>query len=138
MSGLLDTSMIVRYLTGDPPDLADVSANVIDGVAPLLVTDVVIVETAYVLMSVYEVPRAAVVDGLIALLGKANIDTFRLEKDLVLEALLLCRPSGRVSFADALVWAAARSQTDAAVYSLDERFPEDGIAVLRSAGGGLS
>lgn len=136
MSGLLDTSMIVRYLTGDPPDLAEVSAEVIDGVAPLLITDVVIVETAYVLTSVYEVPRAAVVDGLIALLRKANIDTFRLDRDLVLEALLLCRPSGRVSFADALVWAAARSQADAAVYSLDARFPDDGITVLRSAGGG--
>lgn len=134
MSDLLDTSMLVRYLTGDPPDLADVSAQVIDGVAPLLVTDVVIVETAYVLTSVYEVPRAAIVDGLIALLSKANIDTFRLDKDLVLEALLLCRPSGRVSFADALVWAAARSQANATVYSLEER--DDGITVLRAAGGG--
>ena len=75
----------------------------IDGVAPLQVTDVVIVETAYVLISVYEVPRAAVVDGLIALLRKANIETFGLGKDLVLEALLFCRPSGRVTFAAALV-----------------------------------
>lgn len=41
--------MLARNLTGDPPDLADVSAEVIDGVAPLLVTDVVIVETADVL-----------------------------------------------------------------------------------------
>ena len=37
------------------------------------------------------------VDSLIALLRKANLDTFRLDKDLVLRALLLCRPSGRVS-----------------------------------------
>ena len=130
MNDLLDASMLVRYLTGDPPELADESAEVIDGVATLLVTDVVIVETAYVLTSVYEVPRATVVDGLIALLRKANIDTFRLDKDLVLEALLLCRPSGRVSFADALVWAAARSQVDGAACSLNEWFPEDGIRVL--------
>lgn len=82
--------------------------------------------------------RAAVVDGVIALLSKSNVDTFRLDKDLVLEALLLCRPAGRVSFADALVWGAARSQADAAVYSLYARFPDDGIRVLRSAGGGLS
>ena len=46
MSDLLDSSMLVRYLTGDPPDLADVSAEVIGGVDALLVTDVVIVETA--------------------------------------------------------------------------------------------
>ena len=133
MSDLLDSSMLVRYLTGDPPGLADVSAQVIDGDRALLVTDVVIVETAYVLHSAYEVPRAAVVDGLIALLRKANIDTFRLDKDLVLQALLFCRPSDRVSFADALVWAAARSQAGAAVYSFDARFPDEGLTVLRSA-----
>ena len=138
MSDLLDSSMLVRYLTGDPPGLADVSAQVIDGDRALLVTDVVIVETAYVLHSAYEVPRAAVVDGLIALLRKANIDTFRLDKDLVLQALLFCRPSGRVSFADALVWAAARSQAGTAVYSFDARFPDEGITVLRSARSDLS
>ena len=129
MSDLLDTSMLVRYLTGDPPDLAEVSAQVIDGDRTLLVTDVVIVETAYVLQSVYQVPRTAVVDSLIALLRKANLNTFRLEKDLVLRALMLCRPSGRVSFADALLWAAARSQPGTAVYSLDQRFPDEGITV---------
>ena len=110
----------------------------IDGVAPLLTTDVVIVETAEVLPSVYWVPRAAVVDGLIALLSKANIDTFRLGMDLVLGTLVHCRPSGRISFVDALVWGAARSETEAAVCSLDGRFPEDSLAVVRSAGGGLS
>jgi hypothetical protein len=45
-----------------------------------------------------------------------------------------CCKVGRVSFADALVWAAARSDS-AAVYSLDARFPEDGVTVLREAGG---
>lgn len=136
MSGVVDTSMIVRYLTGDPPDLAEVSAEMIDGVAPLLVTDVVIVETAYVLMSVYEVPRAAVVDGLIALLSKANIDTFRLGKDLALEALMHRRPAGRVSFADALVWGAGRSQANAAVCSLDEGLSDQGLAVMQYARSG--
>ncbi len=133
MSKLLDTSMLVRYLTGDPPDLADVSARVIDGEDELLITDVVLVETAYVLRSVYEVPRQAIVHHLIALLRKANIETFRLDTHLVIEALLLCRPSGRVSFGDALVWAAARSQADSIVYSLDQRFPDDGVTVQRSA-----
>src|SRR5713101_2917738 len=125
--------MLVRYLTGDPPRLAELAARVIDDEEELLISDVVLAETAYVLATVYRVPRATIVDHLIALLRKANIETFRLEKDLVIAALLLCRPSGRVSFADAMVWAGARSQTGAAVYSLDERFPEGDITVLRSA-----
>ncbi len=135
MSALLDTSMLVRYLTGDPPDLADVSARVIDGEDSLLITDVVLVEAAYVLRSEYDVPRQAIVDQLIALLRKANIETFRLDKHLVIEALFLCRPSGRVSFGDALIWATARSEPDPIVYSLDRRFPDEGITVLQSAAG---
>lgn len=132
MSGLLDTSMLVRYLSGDPPALAAQAAAVIDADEELQVTDVVLAETAYVLTSVYQVPRDAVVDHLIAFLQRQNVDLFRLEKHLVLQALLLCRASGRVSFADALIWAAAQSTEEKVVYSLDERFPDDGLDVRRS------
>lgn len=132
MSGLLDTSMLVRYLTGDPPDLAERAAQVIDQVKDLQVSDVVIAETAYVLTSVYKVPREAVVDYLILFLQKSNIQPFALDKDFLLQALLLCRPSGRVSFADALVWAAAQSTGAKVVYSMDERFPRQGVEVRTS------
>ena len=130
MSGLLDTNVVVRYLTGIPPHMAERSARIIDQEAELQVTDVALVEAAYVLTSFYRVPREAIVDNLIALLRKDNISVFRLDKDLVCQALLLCRPSGRVSFADALVWAAARSSEDKVVYTFDERFPADGVRVL--------
>jgi predicted nucleic acid-binding protein len=125
----LDTSIVVRYLTGDPPELAEKAAQIIDGEEGLQVTDVVLAETAYVLTSVYGISRSVVVDHLIAFLQKENISPFALEKGVVLQALLLCKPSGRVSFADAMVWAAARSSESKVVYSLDERFPEDGLEV---------
>jgi predicted nucleic acid-binding protein len=121
--------MLVRYLTDDPPDLAEQAAKVIDGEEGLQVTDVVLAETAYVLTTFYRVPRNLVVDHLIAFLQKENVTPFALDKGMVLQALLLCKPSGRVSFADAMVWAAARSSGSNAVYSLDERFPRDGVEV---------
>jgi predicted nucleic acid-binding protein len=123
--------MVVRYLTGDPHGLAELAAKVIDREDGLQVTDVVLVETAYVLTSVYKIPRPTVVDHLIAFLQKENIQPFGLEKADVIHALLLCRPSRRVAFADALVWAAARSTEEKVVYSLDERFPKDGVEVKR-------
>lgn len=129
LSGFLDTSMVVRYLTGDPPEQA---AKVIDGEEDLQITDVAIAETAYVLISVYHISRSLVVDHLIAFLQKENITLFALDKGLVLQALLLCRPSSRVSFADAMVWAAARSSSAKVVYSLDKRFPADGLEVRRA------
>ncbi len=129
MSGFLDTSMVVRYLTGEPPALAERAAQIIDGEDDLKVTDVVLAETAYVLTSVYQVPRHVVVDHLIAFIQKKNVSAFALDKGLVLQALLVCRPSGRISFADAMVWAATRSAGNKTVYSLDERFPADGLEV---------
>ena len=135
MSGLLDTSVLVRYLTGGAAQLAGQAASIIDQEDGLQVRDVVLAETAYVLTSVYEVPREVVVDHLVALLRKQNIRPFGLDKDLVCQALLLCRPTGRVSFADALVWAAVRSTDDKVVYSLDERFPADEVRVLRGRKG---
>jgi predicted nucleic acid-binding protein len=129
MSGLLDTSMVVRYLTGDPHDLSERASQVIDLEEGLQVSNVVLAETAYVLTSVYKIPREAVVDHLILFLQKRNIHPFALRKDDLLQALLLCRPSGRISFADALVWAAARSTEEKVIYSLDERFPRDGVEV---------
>lgn len=44
MSGLLDTSVVVRYLTGDPPDLAEKAARIIDWDEDLQVTAVVVAE----------------------------------------------------------------------------------------------
>lgn len=131
MSGLLDTSIVVRYLTDDPPELAEKAAQIIDGEEQLQITDVVLAETAFVLTSVYMIPRSVVVDHLITFLQKENISPFSLDKGLVLQALLLCKPSGRVSFADAMIWAAARSSERKVVYSFDERFPEDGLEVRR-------
>ena len=125
--------MVVRYLTGDPPALANQAAVIIDSQEDLRVTDVVLAETGYVLMSVYGVPREVVVENLLLLVQKRNITPFGLDKGIVLEGLLLCRPSGRVSFADAMVWAAARSAGSEVVYSFDERFPRDGLDIRQSA-----
>ena len=131
MSGFLDTSIVVRYLTGDPPLLAEQAAEIIDRDENLKITDVVIVETAYVLLSVYGVEREVVVDNLITFMQKKNISPFALKKSLVLQALLLCRPSRRISFADAMIWATARSAGSKIIYSLDDRFPSDGIKILK-------
>ena len=108
--------------------MADRAARIIDQQDSLLVTDAVVVEAAYVLMSVYRVRREVVVDHLVDFVQRRNVSTFALEKALVIQALLLCRPSGRVSFGDAMLWAAARS-AGGAVITFDDRFPAEGLEV---------
>ena len=132
MSAFLDTNILVRYLIGDSPELTRAAMRIIDNGDNLRVTGVALVETAYVLTSVYRLPRAVIVDSLIALLRKRNIRMAGLATDAVIEGLLLCRPSGRVSFADALIWAAARASDTPIVYSFDQRFPANGVEVRQS------
>ena len=132
MSGFLDTSLILRYLTGHPPETAADAAEIIDQTNDLQVSDVALIETAYVLRSHYHVPREPIVGLLVALVRKENISIFALDKALVLQGLLMCRPSARVSFPDAMIWAAARSSGVKLVYSLDQRFPKDGIEVRQT------
>ncbi len=126
MGGLLDASMTVRYLTGDPPDRAEWAASIIDVEPDLQSIDGVM---AYVLGSVYSVDRPTIVARLIALVPKGSIRILWLNRGLALQALLLWRPSGRVSIADAVLWAVALATPERAVYSLDTRFPAGEIEV---------
>ena len=96
----------------------------------LWITGEVVAEAAYMLTSVYQLPRDLVVDHLSAFLRKRNVTPYALDKALLLQGLLLCR-SGRVSFTDAMVWAAARTAGADVVYSLEEMFPVDGLEVRR-------
>ena len=128
----LDTSMIVRYLTRDLPELAERAGQIIEGSPELQITPGTITESAFVLTSNYEVPRSDTVDALVYLLRRSNIRVHQMDKALTIHALLLCRPSARVSFADAMLWAAARSSNVlSTIYTLDRRFPSEGVTLRR-------
>lgn len=125
--GFLDTSVVVRYLTGDPPEMADRAAALIDAGGALILSELVLSETAYVLESYYGVARAALTDSLSDLVRRRNLRLSTLPKGIALEALSLCRDSRRVSFTDALLWAQAVHAGPPRVYGFDRRFPREGI-----------
>ena len=131
LRGFLDTSVVVRYLTGSPPETAAEAVRIIHQVDDLQITDIVLTETAYVLRSHYQVSRETMVDRLIDLVQRDNIATYAMDKNRVLEGLRMCRPSGRVSIADAMIWAAAQTDGASVIYTFDERFPSDGMALRR-------
>lgn len=125
---LLDTSVIIRYLTGDVPDLAHRAAEIVESPRQLYVSPIALAETAWVLTSFYEIPLSRICDVLAALVMRRNIRTLHLPKPSVVEALQICRSSRRNSFVDALLWAEARNlSADCQVYTFDRRFPSQGI-----------
>jgi len=134
-AAFLDTSFVVRYLTADPPAMARQAAGVIDSEQVLILSELALIETAYVLESFYGVPRTELVDTLIALLSRRNIRPLQLPKSLALEALHLCRESKRVSFADAFLWAQARHHGTRDLYTFDRRFPAVGLRLMDAESG---
>lgn len=131
LPGFLDTSIIVRYITGDPPEMAEAAARLLDEGEPLILSEIALLETAHVLASVYQVPRPALVDALVALVQKSNLRLAVLPKPRVVEALLLCRDSKRYSLPDVMLWAQVRDMKVEPLYTFDGRFPSQGLAVVR-------
>lgn len=131
--GFLDTGVVIRYLVNDDRVLAERAQRIIVSPAELTLTDGTLGEIAHVLTRVYGIPRAAVVDELILLIRRPNVRLHALDLMITIQALELCRPSGRVSFADALLWAAARSAGATVIYTFDERFPADSLTIRREA-----
>jgi predicted nucleic acid-binding protein len=129
MPGFAETSILVRYLTADPPEMAQRAARLIESEEELCVTETILAETAHVLRRLYGVAREDVVDLLVRLLQRRNIRVHGLDKATVITAILLTRPSNRVSIPDALIWAAARCTAPSTVYTFDRRFPREGIGV---------
>jgi predicted nucleic acid-binding protein len=101
---LVDTNVLVRHVTGDPPSQARRATEFLRAGHELLLTDVVLAEVVYVLDSVYGFPRPRVAEAgrsLLALPEVAVIDAPMLLRALELYETL------RLDFAEAYLAAAA-------------------------------
>lgn len=126
----LDSSIIVRYLVNEPPEMAEKATEVIENTPNLVVAEHILAESAFVLQSVYEIPRPDLVDALMEFVQHQHVRLAHIEKEVALQALWLCRASKRVSFADALLWAEVITSTSKQVYTFDKRFPATGISIM--------
>jgi predicted nucleic acid-binding protein len=118
----LDTSILIRHLTGDDPGKAarvrGLLARAAQGEIDLLVPPVVIAELAWVLESYFRLRR-----GEIAELPEAVLATPGLtipERPVLAEAVTAFRDSG-VDFTDAWIAAVARAQGYTTVFTFDRR-----------------
>lgn len=116
MSAFIDTNILVRHLTGDPPRQARSASSFLAEPQELLLTDLVAAEVVYLLESFYEVDRPRVAELLRAILGFRSIVV--LDTSLLLRALELYEVH-RLDFADAYLVASAESSGVGAVASFD-------------------
>jgi predicted nucleic acid-binding protein len=112
---LLDTNVLLRHLTGQPPRQARRATALLRDAERLLVPDLIIAELVYVLESVYKRPRPEVAALVRAVLAFGPVETA--DESLLLRAVELYEVH-RIDFAEAYL-AATAEQADGRVASFD-------------------
>lgn len=119
----MDANVILRYLTGDPPEMAEAALRTLTaaqrGKVRLLLTPITVAEVVWVLESFYGHPRAQVAQTLTQFLRADGVEVESL--DLLIEALALYHKHN-LDFADALLATVARRKGPPVVYSFDRDF----------------
>jgi predicted nucleic acid-binding protein len=116
VTAFVDTNILVRHLTGDPPDQAARATRYLAGADDLLLADLILAEVAYVLESYYEVPRRDVAQALRAIIAFPSIRV--VDGSLLLRAIEV-HEVHRLDFADAYLVASAESTGVGVVASFD-------------------
>lgn len=128
MTAFLDTNVIVRHLTGDPPQMAARATATLAGPGPLLLVDLVVAECVYVLESFYEVPRPQVAELMRAAIALPSMEV--IDADLLLRALAIYEVD-RLDFAEAYLVAHAEATGVGEVVSFDRSIDRVGTVVRR-------
>lgn len=116
MSAFVDTNVLVRHLSGDPPDMAARATSYLRTEPELLLTDLVVAETVYVLESFYEVPRDQIAQAIRSLVVFDSIVC--VDPALLLRAVEVYE-TDRIDFAEAYLVACAESTGVGRVVSFD-------------------
>lgn len=116
MSAFVDTNVLVRHLTDDSPAMAAAASAYLRDEPELLLADLIVAETIYVLESFYETPRGQVAEIMRSLLALGSIVT--VDRDVLLRAIEVYEID-RLDFAEAYLVACAESTGIGRIASFD-------------------
>jgi predicted nucleic acid-binding protein len=116
VSAFVDTNILIRHLTGDPPAQAARATRFLADADELLLVDLIVAEVVDVLESYYEVERPRIADMVRAIIGFAA--TRVIDADLLLRAIEVYELD-RLDFAEAYLVASAERSGVGAVASFD-------------------
>jgi predicted nucleic acid-binding protein len=116
MSAFVDTNIIVRHLTGEPPDMASRATVYLAADPELFLADLIVAETIYVLESFYKTPRSQIATAMRSLVALRSVVT--VDPALLLRALEVYELD-RIDFAEAYLVACAESSGVNRIASFD-------------------
>lgn len=116
MSAFVDTNILVRHLTADPPELAQQATAFLADATELYLADLIVAETIYVLESFYNAPRDQIATVMRSLLSMRSVTT--VDPALLLRAIEVYE-FDRLDFAEAYLVACAETTGVGRVASFD-------------------
>jgi predicted nucleic-acid-binding protein len=116
MSAFVDTNVLVRHLTGEPAAMARKATAYLSTASELLLADLIVAETVYVLESFYEVPREQIAEIVRSLLALRSIVV--VDRDVLLRGVEVYE-TDRLDFAEAYLIACAESTGVGKIASFD-------------------
>jgi predicted nucleic acid-binding protein len=126
MTAFVDTNVLVRHFTGDPPDLAEAATRFLAEADELLVPDLIVAEVVYVLESFYEVERTRVAELARAIVAFPAVTV--IDDNLLLRAIEVYEVH-RLDFAEAYLVASAERAGVDTVASFDRSI--DRVSTVR-------
>lgn len=116
MTAFVDTNVLIRHLTGDPPDMAARATAFLAAADELLLPDLIVAEVVYVLESFYSVPPEDVATLVRSVIAFAPIRT--IDPGLLLRTLEVYE-THRIDFAEAYLVASAETAGIEDIVSFD-------------------
>lgn len=126
----VDTSVVIRYLTGDDPVRTSAAMVIIETRAARAVSIVSILEASHVLRTAYAYERRSIAAALIDLVSRRNVVVPEFAKDHVLRWLSLWGNGTVGSVGDALIAASMSAHDAEAIATFDAGFPPGAWAIL--------
>jgi predicted nucleic acid-binding protein len=125
----VDTSVVVRYLVGTPPEQAERAAELIDDdEVGIGVSVVALAECAHVLRTQYGVEQQDIIDSLIDLVQRENVRIVDAHADVLVAMLVRARSMPGRPIPDAMIVAALAAANAVPVATFDEDQQRYGVA----------
>jgi predicted nucleic acid-binding protein len=119
--GYIDANVILRYITKDPPAMAEAARKLFleaqKGKVVLKIIPLIVAEVVWVLESFYDYPKTQIAETLIQLLLCDGLEVD--QSTLLTEALVLYQKKN-LDFADALLAVTALQYGPSSIYSFDQ------------------
>ncbi len=118
----VDANVILRFLVGDPPDMAERAAMLMEAVdrgeVTLRVDEIIVAEVVWVLSSFYKYKAQEIVPRLLEFLSQDGIEV----ENSILSALVLYGGGTGIDFVDALLATRMQRSGIRYVFSFDRHF----------------